>query len=104
MPVSKARSYRPLLFAYAGFGLLLALIFTWLSPATEVPPQPADAPAPASRFGLHRSRKVVMFLSSLFALDAFGGGFVILSIVAYWFHLRFGVDEKTIGAIFCGAN
>jgi MFS family permease len=59
---------------------------------------------PAARFGLHRSRRVVLQLSSLFALDAFGGGFVIQSIVAYWFHLRFGVAPATIGAIFFGAN
>ena len=28
--------------------------------------------------------------SVLFGLDAFGGGFVVQSLVAYWFHLRFG--------------
>jgi MFS family permease len=43
-------------------------------------------------------------LSGLFALDAFGGGFVIQSIVAYWFYLRFEVEPATIGAIFFGAN
>ena len=41
---------------------------------------------------------------SLFGLDAFAGGFVIQSIVAYWFHLRFGVDPATLGGIFFGAN
>ncbi len=54
--------------------------------------------------GLHRSRKVVFQLSSLFALDAFAGGFVVQSMVAYWFHVRFGADVETIGAIFFGAN
>ena len=43
-------------------------------------------------------------LSALFALDAFGGGFVIQSFAAYWFHLRFGVDPAMLGAIFFGAN
>jgi predicted MFS family arabinose efflux permease len=40
----------------------------------------------------------------LFGLDAFAGGFVIQSIVAYWFHIRFGVDPATLGGIFFGAN
>ena len=43
-------------------------------------------------------------LSALFALDSFGGGFVIQSFAAYWFYLRFGVDPGTLGAIFFWAN
>jgi predicted MFS family arabinose efflux permease len=102
--IEGAISYRPLLFGYAGIGLILILLFAFLSPAAEVPPRSDSSGVPPSRFGLHRSRKVVLFLSSLFALDAFGGGFVIQSVVAYWFHLRFDVEPATIGAVFCGAN
>src|SRR5262249_59017255 len=57
-----------------------------------------------SRLGLARSHRVVLKLSGLFALDAFGGGFVVQSILAYWFHVRFGADEATLGGIFFGAN
>ena len=57
-----------------------------------------------SRFGLHRSRKTVFKLSGLFALDAFGGGFVIQGLLAYWFHLRYAVEPGALGAIFFGAN
>jgi len=49
-------------------------------------------------------RTVVLKLSSLFALDAFGGGFVVQSLAAYWFHLRFGVDAGTLGGIFFLTN
>ena len=45
-----------------------------------------------------------MKLSALFALDSFGGGFVVQSFAAYWFYLRFGVDPATLGAIFFWAN
>jgi predicted MFS family arabinose efflux permease len=55
-------------------------------------------------FGLHRSRSVVIRLSALFALDAFGGGFVVQSLLAYWFHMRFGVDEGVLGGILFCAN
>ena len=43
-------------------------------------------------------------LSALFALDSFGGGFVVQSFAAYWFYLRFGVDPGTLGTLFFAAN
>ncbi len=104
--VTGADSYRPVVIAYGVAGLLLAVLFSRLSPAAEVPPEHRnDAPeAPRSRLGLHRSRGIVYRLAALFALDAFGGGFVMQSVVAYWFHVRFGANPETIGAVFFGAN
>jgi MFS family permease len=96
-------SYRAILLGYAAIGVLLALFFARLSPGVEVL-RPDSSVALQSRFGLHRSRGVVVKLCSLFGLDAFAGGFVIQSIVAYWFHIRFGVDPATLGGIFFGAN
>lgn len=93
-------SYRVLVFAYAAVGLLLAVLFTRMSPAVEAPP----AAAHASRWGLHASKGVVLRLSALFSLDAFAGGFVIQSIVAYWFHVTFGVAPGALGSIFFAAN
>jgi predicted MFS family arabinose efflux permease len=46
----------------------------------------------------------VLKLSTLFGLDAFAGGFVVQSLVAYWFHVRFGVEPAALGGIFFGAN
>ena len=43
-------------------------------------------------------------LSSLFAIDAFGGGFIVQSVLAYWFSVRFGIREERLGEIFFGAN
>jgi len=84
---------------------VLAWLFWRLSPAVEVPPTPEPSTATArSRWGLHHSGGVVFRLSGLFALDAFAGGFVIQSMLAYWFYLRFGTNEATLGAIFFGAN
>jgi len=63
-----------------------------------------EIPLAPSRWGLGHSRRVVLKLSSLFALDAFGGGFIIQSIAAYWFHVRFGIDPAALGGIFFAAN
>lgn len=97
-PVS---SYRALVVAYAAVGLVLAALFLRLSPAVEAPPATG---APVPRWGLHASKGVVLRLSALFSLDAFAGGFVIQSIVAYWFHVRFGVAPGALGSIFFAAN
>ena len=92
-----------MLYLYAGIGAVLGLLFTRLSPAVEAPPRTA-ATTVSSRFGLHRSRRTVFKLSGLFALDAFGGGFVIQGLLVYWFHLRFAVEPAALGGIFFGAN
>jgi len=96
-------SYRAVLGVYAGMGAALAALFLLLSPAVEAPPH-APAGGVRTRFGLHRSRGTVFKLSALFALDAFGGGFVIQGLLAYWFHLRFAVEPAALGGIFFGAN
>ncbi len=98
-----AATYRPLIAAYGIFGLLLAIGFTRLSNAAEAPNRNAPRPE-SSWFGLHRSRGVVLRLSALFSLDAFGGGFIIQSIVSYWLYIRFDLDPAVLGSIFFVAN
>jgi MFS family permease len=51
---------------------------------------------------LQRSRATVLRLSGLFALDSFGGGFVVQTFIAYWFRLRFGASLEMLGLIFFG--
>ncbi len=95
-------AYRLVIVGYALLGLALAGLFLRVSPAVEVA-APADTSI-SRRLGLHRSRGTVGRLSALFALDAFGGGFVVQSLIAYWFHVRFGADPALIGGILFGAN
>ena len=100
-------SYRAVVLVYAGLGLLLAFFFMRLSALVEVgsaPRGPVSSAGVAHVFGITRSRTVVLKLSSLFALDAFAGGFVVQSFAAYWFYLRFDVEPATLGAIFFWAN
>ena len=92
-------SYRIVVVVYAVIGVLLAISFTRLSPEVEV-----TVGEHQSLLGIGASRGIVLKLASLFALDAFAGGFVVQSFAAYWFYLRFGVGPATLGAIFFGAN
>jgi len=85
----------------------LACLFLRLSSATEVhsPREASALPTTLKSFlGIGRSHRVVVKLSSLFALDSFAGGFVVQSFAAYWFYLRFGVNPATLGIIFFWAN
>lgn len=100
-------SYRIIVMGYAAIGIVLGLLFSRLSSGVEVVrvADPVPSPTgPKSLFGLHRSQKVVFKLSALFSLDAFAGGFVLQSLVAYWFHVRFDVQPALLGTIFFGAN
>ncbi len=99
-------SYRGVLLAYAGAGAVLAILAVRLTAGVEVPRQSVPSSQAGARvfLGLHQSRGIIARLAALFALDAFGGGLVIQSILAYWFHIRWGVPVGMLGVIFFGAN
>jgi len=105
--IAPVRGYRVVVVLYAILGLVLAVLFQRLSRSAEAATlgeKRALQLTVAGLSGLDRSRDTVVKLSALFALDSFGGGFVIQSFAAYWFHLRFNVDPGTLGAIFFWAN
>lgn len=100
---SPINSYRAVLLGYTAIGVILSILFLQVSQAVEAPK--IEEAIPNQRlFGLHRSRGVVFRLSSLFAIDAFAGGLVVQSMVAYWFNIKFGVQPAILGSIFFGAN
>jgi MFS family permease len=102
-------SYRIVVGGYAALGFALLGMFAALSgqvearPANPLPARASQAPE-KTFLGLGRSRDVVLNLAALFSLDAFAGGFVIQSMMAYWFNQRFGVEPGILGGIFFGAN
>lgn len=91
-------AYRTVLLLYAGLGLVMATFFSRLSPAVE-PQKRATA-----RVGLHRSRRAVGVLAGLFAIDSFGSGLAVQTLLAYWLYRRFGADVGQLGTIFFATN
>jgi MFS family permease len=75
---------------YAAIGVLTAALPLLMSPRVE-----ADRAEPA--FGSFRP---LAGLAALFALDSLGGGFVANAVIAYWLHVRFGVDTGALGPVF----
>jgi MFS family permease len=78
---------------YGAFGIASFALYQGLTPSVE-----AGSEAPAAPLG--PSRRRVYGLAALFSLDAFGGGFVVNSLLALWLFERFGVDVATTGVIF----
>ncbi len=100
----KVDAYRAIVVGYAIVGLIMAVVFRQVGPAVEAARAPAGDGI-RRRLGLgDRSRGIVARLSALFAIDAFGGGFIPQSLMTYWFQQRFGVEPAVLGLIFFGAN
>ena len=91
-----ADAYRPLFVLYAVIGIANLVIFITLSDKVEL----AQVEGERRFIGIHRSTGMVVKLSALFGLDAFAGGLVVQSIVAYWFFLRWGLQIADLAVIF----
>jgi len=87
--------YTPLFVGYLLSGLIEAVLYASLS--RQVEPNPNR---PRTSVISAAGRRIVFKLSSLFAIDSFGGGFIGQSILSYYFYLRFGLDLATLGLIF----
>ncbi len=86
-----------LFYALIGVGLLPA--YATLSPAavkrTTSPTHPALSP---------RSRSIILSLSGLFTVDAFGGGLIVNSLVSYYLSVRFHPSVDLLGVVFFAGN
>jgi MFS family permease len=116
MPVSLEFSFA----LYAVVALTVALLASRLSSAVEAPTVAQSMPLPVDASALHsdpprmmpprlfpslpHSRRVVLRLAGLFSLDAFAGGLIAQTLMALYFHLRFGVSLGLLAVLFFGAN
>ncbi len=99
--LSPISGYRFLVWGYVTCAIVMIILFCFLTPSIEVN---APTDSQTSKIGMQRSRGIVAKLAGLFALDAFAGGFIVQSIVAYWFYLRYQTDLNALGGIFFGTN
>ena len=83
---------RVLFAAFLAAALVQALAYARLGGGT-----PSARRAPA---GALPSAPLIRRLAALFALDAFAGGFVLQSLVAYFLHERYGLGLEALGAVF----
>jgi len=95
-------SFKPLFLIYILAGIAVTLIYFFFSKEIEVK-KILESKTFSSNLS-PKSKQIVLKMSSLFALDSFAGGFVIQSIVAFWFFTKFGVDLTTLSIIFSVAG
>jgi MFS family permease len=87
------RALYPWMFVlYAGLGLTSGLIYRKL-PVAAVHTDARAAP-------LKESKRIVYTLAALFSLDAFGGGFIVQSLLALWLFEKFQLSTAVAGTIF----
>jgi MFS family permease len=91
--------YRILFLIYLLSGLIGAVLYSTVSSRAEQ----VSLKKP-TRLLSEESKPIVVKLSALFAVDAFGGGFIGQSILSLYFLLRYNLDVAALGLIFAGAS
>jgi MFS family permease len=86
--------HRVLFILYALTGLALFVLYRSLSCGAEVQTDKSRV------LGITRSKRTIASLSVLFSLDAFGGGFVIQSVLSYWFGTKYNTSLSSASNIF----
>jgi len=96
--LSQIESIKPLFMLYSILGIIVMIIHFMLSKKIELTSD--QIAKPLTQVLSPETKKIVGKLSGLFSLDSFAGGFVIQSIVAFWFFTKFGLDLTTLSYIF----
>jgi MFS family permease len=103
--LTQINSIRSLFILYSVMSIIVAVIYFLLSNKIEVQVQKRGGEegrrlTPLKQTLSPKSRKIVAKLSGLFAVDSFAGGFIIQSIVSFWFFTKFEADLTTLSYIF----
>ena len=103
--LTQVDSIKPLFLLYSALGVATIVIYLFLSSKIEAPSSSSNyVSKPLTKTLSPNSKRIVGKLSGLFAIDSFAGGFVIQSLVSFWFYTRFGVELATLSYIFSVAG
>ncbi|MBN8660177.1 MAG: MFS transporter [Candidatus Obscuribacter phosphatis] len=110
---------RILLASYFGIGLTLSLLYTQM----KTSPRSSKSKNPENTDSTQNTEKIantsprlgkctlsalknrhISWLAGLQSLDAFGGGFVVQSLLSAWFITKYGCKADFVGLIFCLTN
>ena len=106
---NQIESIKPLFLLYSLIGLVITGVYYLLSKKVEADVYAKanngnvdqNIPKPLKHTLSPNSKEIVTKLSGLFAIDSFAGGFVIQSIVSFWFYTKFeGIQLTTLSYIF----
>jgi len=100
--LAQINAIKTLFIFYAVLALVVTGIYLALSKKIEI--QVQDGQRVPQKSISPKTRGIITKMSSLFAVDSFAGGFVIQSIVAFWFYSKFGADLSVLSYIFSVAG
>jgi predicted MFS family arabinose efflux permease len=83
--------------------LMLAPLPLYLRLGARVETFSGSAPVPRAPLSAE-SRRILMRISALFAVDGLAGGLLLTSLLSYFFFERFHASPATIGALFFAAR
>jgi len=86
--------------AYACLGAATIPLYRGLSVTRDAEADAAAAATAVAPQALGPSKRIVYTLAGLFSLDAFGGGFIVQSLLALWLFERFGLSLAAAGSVF----
>jgi MFS family permease len=101
---NQIESIKPLFLLYSLLAIVVIGIYLLLSKKIELEVNNQNKKEKPSSVLSQKSKGIVGRLSALFAVDSFAGGFVIQSIVSYWFFTKFGTDLLSLALIFSVAG
>ncbi len=94
----KNLSYISMIILYGFVGLILYFLYWKIGEFIEINVERKNV-----RIS-DETRKKIIKLSLLFSMDAFGGGFILQSLLVLWFNYRFGLNMETQTWIFFGGG
>jgi predicted MFS family arabinose efflux permease len=90
-------SYKPIFASYTIVAIIAATLYMFMSNKVELARpqtgQVGEKLTPASR-------SLIAKMTLLFGIDAFAGGFIIQTLVSYWFSTKFGTPVGYLALIF----
>jgi MFS family permease len=91
--IARVDALRSMFVLYAAIGIAIWWLYRKLPMPSAAQPQFRPAP-------LGPSRRIVVKLTALFAVDAFAGGLVLNSLLSLWLMQRFGLSLASAGLFF----
>ena len=108
-PGNVKHAFSVIFFCYAACGVVMAAIYSFVKvPASLTAATTASAAAPkvssAGSISSAKRKKRIWRFAGLQSLDAFGGGFVVQTLIALWFFQRYQAGPEFTGPIFFWCN
>ncbi len=93
-------AFRVLFYGQAGINVAVAFLYSRLSAEAEIRGEERGWVNPLKL----PSRGMILKITGLFGVDAFAGGFIVQSLVSFWFFTHFGIETGSLGLIFFASN